>query len=254
MELLLGLCGWVLAGGGSVYAVAAMRSRGDRAEATARAMHELRGPLTAARLGVELGLRVDGLSGERLRALDLELQRATLALNDLDRRREAIAPAAALAAAPSGEEVAVGQLLEDSVEGSRAFAERREVALTAGWAGTEAWVRGDRVRLAQAVGNLIANAVEHGGGGEVRLKGQRLSSVVRVEVRDFGPGLPRPVAELAARPRWGRGARGRGLAIALAIAEDHGGRLSAAPAERGARLVLELPACEARKGGALPGD
>jgi signal transduction histidine kinase len=32
------------------------------------------------------------------------------------------------------------------------------------------------------------------------------------------------------------------LAIALAVAEAHGGRLAAAPSERGARLVLELPA------------
>jgi C4-dicarboxylate-specific signal transduction histidine kinase len=32
------------------------------------------------------------------------------------------------------------------------------------------------------------------------------------------------------------------LAIAATIARDHGGRLAAAPCDRGARLVLELPA------------
>jgi signal transduction histidine kinase len=48
---------------------------------------------------------------------------------------------------------------------------------------------------------------------------------------------------LARRARGGRGARGRGLAIASVIAAEHGGRISAAPSERGARLALELPAC-----------
>ena len=41
--------------------------------------------------------------------------------------------------------------------------------------------------------------------------------------------------------RGRRGRRGHGLAIAEAIAADHGGRLFAAPSQTGARLVLELP-------------
>ena len=67
------------------------------------------------------------------------------------------------------------------------------------------------------------------------------ADALRIEVDDDGPGLPAPVAVLAARPRAGRGRRGRGLAIASEIAARHGGRVSAAPAPRGARLVLELP-------------
>jgi signal transduction histidine kinase len=104
-------------------------------------------------------------------------------------------------------------------------------------------VRGERLRLAQATGNLIANAIEHGG-GEIRVRGALAHerACVCIEVVDAGPGLPAPVADLARRPRGGRGARGRGLAIAATIARDHGGRLAAAPCERGAWLVLELPA------------
>jgi signal transduction histidine kinase len=102
-------------------------------------------------------------------------------------------------------------------------------------------VWGDRLRLAQATGNLIANAIEHGG-GVVEVLGRADVGRARIEVTDTGPGLPAPVAELARRPTRGRGARGRGLAIASAVAASHGGRVAAEPARRGARLVLELPA------------
>ncbi len=108
---------------------------------------------------------------------------------------------------------------------------------------------GDRLRLAQAVGNLVANAIEHGG-GTVEVRGGAHRDRVRLEVIDGGTGLPEPVDRLVRRAGHGhtrrdrarkRAGRGRGLAIAAAIAEAHGGRLAAAPSERGARLVLELP-------------
>jgi signal transduction histidine kinase len=102
-------------------------------------------------------------------------------------------------------------------------------------------VRGDRVRLSQAVGNLLANALEHGA-GTVEVRSRAVGDRVRIEVSDEGAGLPAPVAELAARPRAGRGRRGRGLAIASEIVARHGGRLLAAPSPRGARVAIELPA------------
>jgi signal transduction histidine kinase len=101
-------------------------------------------------------------------------------------------------------------------------------------------VWGDRIRVAQATGNLIANALEHGE-GDVAVRMRILGGCARVEFTDAGPGLPGPVATLARRRRRGSGERGRGLGIALAVAVGHGGRLAAAPTERGARIVLDLP-------------
>jgi signal transduction histidine kinase len=163
--------------------------------------------------------------------------------------------------------VDVRELLGDSVEAWRAAAHARGASLALEWSGAAGWVRGERLRLAQATGNLIANAIEHGGGLVVvrgRVVGSAAASAaasatdsaasatdsaasagserVRIEVIDGGPGLPATVTELARRPRGGRGSRGRGLAIAAAIARGHGGRLAAAPSERGARLGLDLPA------------
>ena len=100
-------------------------------------------------------------------------------------------------------------------------------------------VLGDRVRLAQATGNLIANAIEHGG-GMVEVRGARAGDAVKVEVLDDGPGLPIPVAELIRRRR-GHGGRGLGLGIAADIISGHGGHLWSAPSTGGARLMLELP-------------
>lgn len=101
-------------------------------------------------------------------------------------------------------------------------------------------VAADPIRLAQATANLIVNALDHGA-GDVHLVLRETTSRVRIEVCDQGRGLPAPLPALIARPRAGRGARGRGLAIAAEIARRSGGRLLAAPSARGACLVLDLP-------------
>jgi signal transduction histidine kinase len=220
----------------------------SQGEAMARACHELRGPITAARLGLELGLRAGKLPGDRLRALELELERATLALDDLSElwQRPARISVRRARHRVRGEAVDIAQLLADSVEAWRPTAMVRGVELRLVRSDTTL-VFGERLRLAQATGNLIANAIEHGGGTvEVSLRSDLTS--VRVEVVDGGPGLPAPVTELARHRARATGRRrsisprGHGLAIASAIARAHGGRLAGAPSERGAKLVLELPA------------
>jgi signal transduction histidine kinase len=232
----LSLAGWLAASGAGLAAGGAWRALTGRMETVARACHELRGPLTAARLGLQLGERVGELSPARMRAIDLELGRAALALEDLDGVRARRLTGAFRPLEP----VDLRELVADSVEAWRPAAAARGVALRASWSGRPASVWGDRLRLAQASGNLIANAIEHGG-GVVEVRGALDGLHARVEVSDTGPGLPAPVAELARRPRAGRGARGRGLAIAGAVAASHGGRLEAAQSATGARLVLELP-------------
>jgi signal transduction histidine kinase len=225
--------GWLAAALAAATVLAGRRSQAGRMETVTRACHELRGPITAARLGLQLGLRIGELSPGRLRSIDLELGRAALALDDLAevrarRRRRG-----------RDQELDMGELLSDSVEAWSAWAADSGVELRLVGAG-HAVVLGDRLRLAQAVGNLLANAIEHGGGVvDVRLRSEW--PYLRIEITDTGPGLPAPVAHLMRGAKRGRGSRGRGLAIVAAIAEDHGGRLAAAPSDSGARLVLELP-------------
>jgi signal transduction histidine kinase len=224
---------------GTAAAAIAGYSLRVRMEAVARACHELRGPLSAVTLGLELGSAAGELTPARLRAIELELGRASLALDDLGAAR--LAPTRRRPhVLGTCEPVDLAQLLADSVEAWRPRAIRAGAELSVTWSGGAARVWGDRVRLAQATGNLIANAIEHGG-ARIQVRGTVTDREARIEVLDDGPGLPAPVAELAGRARGGRGRRGRGLAIARTVARAHGGDLGAAPSHRGARLVLELP-------------
>lgn len=216
--------------------------RPARREEMARACHELRGSLTAARLGLHAGKRTP-LTEARLRAIELELEKAALALDDLSGARPR---ARGTVLSTRIRWLDLQELLVDTVEAWRGVAEGRtvELRLLRCAAAPEA-LRGDRLRLAQAIGNLIANAIEHGS-GPVEVRARVEDPAVRIEVTDGGVGLPAPVEELVRRRQRRGGRRGRGLAIAAGIAAAHGGRLAGAPSDRGARLVLELPRDAAR--------
>jgi signal transduction histidine kinase len=233
------IAGWVAAGLAGALAMSLLRAYGDRMEAVARACHELRGPLTAARLGLAAPAGQGLPSPSRLRAIDAELGRAALALDDLSGAGGGASRLWRL------DRVDLRVLVADCVEAWQASASAAGGAVRVGGSGAEAVVWGDRLRLAQALGNLVANGIEHGR-GVVEIEVAVRPGLVRVAVSDQGPGLPAPVAELRRRPRRGRGARGRGLAIAAEVAEAHGGALVSAPTQSGARLVLELPAAPAR--------
>lgn len=233
--MLTSILPWALAVACCAFAALACLELRRRRELVARACHELRGPLTAVRLTLATMQRRREAPPERLASLDHELRRAGLALDDF-------------AAARSGrrnlereEPVEVAELLEEQFHSWEAVACAFESVVLLGCLLPSSVVVGDRLRLAQAISNLVANALEHGPGRielTARLVGARH---VRIEVIDEGPGLPVPLAELTRRARAGRGRRGRGLAIAAQIAECHRGRLVAAPAPRGTRIGIELP-------------
>ena len=107
---------------------------------------------------------------------------------------------------------------------------------------------GHRQLLAQAVSNLIENAIRYGaGGGEIRVGVKRDDNRMRVEVSDRGPGIPSERRSEALR-RFGRldssrSAEGAGLGLALAeaIAHLHDGELVLEDNAPGLLTAIELP-------------
>jgi two-component system, OmpR family, sensor kinase len=124
-------------------------------------------------------------------------------------------------------------------------------------------LRADPDRLAQALRNLLANAIDQTApeDGLVRMRVERAPNErIRFIVEDDGPGIPPEQRERvfhrfyrvdAARDR-ASGGTGLGLAIVRAITDAHGGTVKAGESpEGGARIELELPGFTDAYGGQL---
>jgi signal transduction histidine kinase len=213
--------GWIAA---AALALVVVRLR-RRLELVARAEHELRGPLTAFSLALDAARGT--VAGRRLAmVLDAELARARAGLADLSAARRG------QRAAPVREPVRVDLLLRSSAAAwepaaARLGGRRVRVRSTAGLA----VVAGDRSRIAQALGNVMANAVEHGA-GDVSVVARREADRLRIEVTN---------ATLSGETVAPGPDRGRGLDIAADAAADTGGTLTTAVGRRRAVAVLDLP-------------
>jgi signal transduction histidine kinase len=108
-------------------------------------------------------------------------------------------------------------------------------------------VKADPLRLEQALGNLVDNALRYSDGA-IRLAARRVNGAVELHVADEGRGFP-PALLPRAFERFARsdasrsrGGAGLGLSIAQAIAHAHGGTAHAANRpEGGADVWLTLP-------------
>jgi signal transduction histidine kinase len=194
-------------------------------ERAARVSHEVRGPLSAAHLALHGAARRGEITPATVAILELELRRATLALEE---------PSLA-----EPHEVDLHALLSLQLRTWHDVAAAHGATLTLQPGIGTALVHADALRIAQATSNVLANAIEHGGGAIIIrtvLAGDR----VRVEISDDGPGLPTSIAELTRRPTAGRGTRGRGLAIASTVLSHCGGRLTPLPTAPGVAIDLPL--------------
>ena len=217
--------GWLLA---SVLAVIVLRLN-RRLELVAQAQHELRGPATAIGLATA-SLRREPGGLRRTLALETQLERMRAGLADLDAAR------AGCRAVARPRILALDRVLHRTATGWRPFVQLQGRRLHLRWEGEPAAVQVDPGRLAQALGNLVANAVEHGS-GTVEVRGRSRDGRAVVEVHDAGPADP-----LGARRAPLRDAgRGRGLAIAARAAEEAGGRVTIERGEHGTTAAVELP-------------
>jgi signal transduction histidine kinase len=201
---------------------------GRRRAALNEAMHELRRPLQVLSLA---------LPGDATPTAPVEssLQLATMALERLE--REVNGGSSEVAAV----EVAVGELVESAARRWSNAVTFHGGSLRVDLNGDSMSVLGDPFALAQALDNLLSNAIEHGG-GEVRIECCREGEWIRISVLDRG-GRTGPLRQLPRDRSGGRRLRGHGLRVVARVAESHRGSFTLRRGPDGAEASLRLPLC-----------
>jgi two-component system OmpR family sensor kinase len=192
----------------------------------ADAGHELRTPLALLRTELELALR-HARSREELR------EAVRLSSEEVDRLAQLAEDLLLIARSDRGKldlqlETFDASELLNSVTRRFEWRAQETGRLVRIVAGSAFQVRGDRLRLEQALANLVENALRHGG-GDVRLSASPVNRVVELHVTDEGRGFPPQFLDRAferfarADDARGGGSSGLGLSIVRVIAEAHGG-------------------------------
>jgi PAS domain S-box-containing protein len=228
-------------------------------EFTSTLSHELRTPLTSI-IG-SLQLVNTGMFGE----LDADAAELTVvAERNAQRLLDLINDILDIERIDSGrlslhaEDVALDELLQESLVLNRAYAERFGVRLRLRAEPPKVFVRGDRRRLLQVMTNLISNAAKFSPeGGQVELSASCSDARVQVSVEDRGPGIPREFrsrifgrfAQADSALTRKKGGTGLGLAICKSLIELMGGEISYADREGGGTaFIFRLPVRDAAAG------
>jgi two-component system, OmpR family, sensor kinase len=229
------------------------RERGFVAEAG----HELRTPLALLRAELDFALQHADSEAELREAL-------RGASDETDRLVQLAGDLLLIAGSEDGrlplrlEPVSARELLE-SVRRRfawRAESDGRPLEVNAP---AELEVVGDRLRLEQAVGNLVENALRHGA-GPIRVQARRVDGRVELHVHDAGDGfdpgfLPRAFQRFSrAEESHAGGGAGLGLAIVEAIVRAHGGEARAESSAEGADVWIALPGAGERRESARPAE
>jgi heavy metal sensor kinase len=210
----------------------------------ADAGHELRTPLALLRTELELALRHSGSTDELREAVRRSSQ-------EVDRLAQ-LAEDLLLLARSHGGDLPLRVAAMDAADLLTSVASRFE------WRAQAAGrplvtdqpdglrLQGDQLRLEQALGNLVDNALRYGE-GTVRISARPTSAMVELHVTDQGKGFP-PEFLGRAFERFSRhdhararGGAGLGLAIVRAIAEAHGGSAHLDGGDAGADVWLSVP-------------
>jgi two-component system OmpR family sensor kinase len=206
--------------------------------------HELRTPVAVVKTELEGAMRTGDYGPEVREAL-------VAAIEECDRLAQLAEDLLVVARSAEGElpvrpeELPARDLLEDVRErfADRARQRNRSIRVDA-----EDGLRlsGDPLRVRQALGNLVDNALRHGD-GEIVLRSRRAGTGVDLDVSDSGPGFEPAIADRAFE-RFARGDQARtrggtglGMAIVRAVAEAHGGRAEIVPGGDGATVRIWLP-------------
>lgn len=218
-------------------------------QVTESVAHDLRTPLSRLRARVELALIRETDDPEVYRAV---LQDTIL---EADRLLATFTALLSIAEAESGanrkalEPVRLAEVVRLAADLYEPVAEEKGLTLTIDIR-AEPTVRGNEQLLAQAVSNLLDNAIKYtpeGGRIALSLEGGGPGQAARITVADNGPGIPpdmrEKVLERFVRLDTARASPGNGLGLSLvdAVARLHGASLRLEDNEPGLRVGILFP-------------
>ncbi|SEG91107.1 Signal transduction histidine kinase [Thermomonospora echinospora] len=206
---------------------------------TSDASHDLRSPITAARAQVEEALRYPEETDWH--------EMATQVLASLDRLQAIVTDLLELTALDTGAHRAMDYVNLGTLVSAEIDRRPGRVPIHT-HLDSDVIVRGDPLRLARLLVNLLDNA-ERYAASKVDIIVRSENGTAVLEVRDDGAGIPpehretvfQRFARLDTARNRASGGTGLGLPIARQTAHAHGGTLVAEDSPRGARLVLRLP-------------
>jgi signal transduction histidine kinase len=215
--------------------------------ATDSLAHDLRSPLTRLRGRIEMALREPPDAGTDREALADVLAQAEAALCTFENLLK-IAAAEAGTARNDFAVVDLAAIASDAGELYEPVAEDEDIALSVE-VPNAAPMRGQPELLAQAVTNLLDNAVKYTpAGGRIAIRVSRQDGQVAVTVADSGPGIPEDqrarVLERFVRLEECRSTPGAGLGLSLvaAVARLHDGTVTLFDNAPGLGVTLTFPA------------
>lgn len=214
-------------------------------QVTDNVAHDLRRPLSRLRNRLEVTLLEVRSETEYRTVLEQTLADAEELLHTFNALLS-IAQAEAGVSRDDWTEIDLAALGEDLADLYGAVAEDNGVELN-GSGASDIRVWGNRRLLAQAVGNLLDNAVKYTpAGGQVNLRIERMDAAPAIVVADTGPGIPaearEQVLERFVRLDSARSTPGSGLGLSLvrAVARLHGARLILEDNKPGLRVTLRF--------------
>jgi len=206
--------------------------------------HEVRNPLTSARMTVEMLLAEErgSQAAEHLRAVLDELGRLELVVDEMVSFARPTPPVFARVELPA--------LAAEVLAFMRRQLDHAHVRAATEFDPAAPSARADRNKIKQVLVNLVLNAIQaQPRGGDLTVRVRRASGAdgrVVLEVADTGSGVRPEELDKIFAPFYTTksGGAGLGLSVSRRIAEEHGGALVCEPggAGRGATFRLELPA------------
>lgn len=215
------------------------------------AAHQLRGALAATEGCLVCVADGYATTPEKQAELVQRARNRVRGMLEITRDLLALSSAHGLAASAKKAPVALDEIAERVVDKHVEFAASKQVELVFHPGAADATVLGDERALAEALGNLVSNAIKYADeGGHVKVATRLARGEAVCEVIDDGIGIPeaakeRLFSEFYRAPNavaGGREGTGLGLSIVKEIVERHGGRVKLESLEKlGTCAVVHLP-------------